>query len=74
MGYDEKLDRDGRKRKPIKTYRDLIVWQRSMALVTDIYRTTFLEYIRRDLFEVLFEKSREVERMLSSLTKKPGAK
>ena len=25
---------------PIKTYRDLIVWQKSMALVTEIYKIT----------------------------------
>ena len=24
----------------IRTYRDLIVWQKSMALVTDVYRVT----------------------------------
>ncbi|OHB75386.1 MAG: four helix bundle protein [Planctomycetes bacterium RBG_16_55_9] len=114
----------------IKTYRDLIVWQKSMALVTEIYKITKafpkdemygliaqmrrcavsipsniaegygrksrsdyvrflriamgsiyelqtqleislnLKYIKTDDFKRLCEMSREVERMLSSMTRK----
>jgi four helix bundle protein len=113
----------------IKTYRDLLVWQKSMKLVTHIYQTTKLfpkdeqyglsaqlrrcavsvpsniaegfgrngtsefirflqisisslfeaqtqleialnlEYIQNEKFKVLFELTREIERMLSSLMK-----
>jgi four helix bundle protein len=114
----------------IKTYRDLIVWQKSMALVTEVYKITKnfpqdemyglvvqmrrcsvsvpsniaegygrnstpdyirflkidlgslyelqtqldislnLKYLQDDTFGQLFESSREVERMLSSLIRK----
>ena len=114
----------------IKTYRDLVVWQKSMALVTEIYRlsksfpkdetyglisqmrrcsvsipsniaegygrnstsdyvrflhiatgslyelqtqmeiSSRLEYLKRADFDRLYESSREVERMLSSLSRK----
>jgi len=118
------------KPQQIKTYRDLVVWQKSMALVTDVYKTTksfpkdetygivsqmrrcavsipsniaegygrnsssdyvrFLRMAMGSLYELqtqfdiplnlgyvtknyhgeLFESSREVERMLSSLMRK----
>ena len=114
----------------IKTYRDLLVWQKSMRLVTAVYRCTGqfpksevygltpqlqrcavsipsniaegygrrstgdylrflqiamgsvfelqiqleiacnLEYLMKERFEELYEQSREVERMLSSLITK----
>ena len=117
-------------REIVKTYRDLIVWQKAMELVTEIYnhtksfpqeeryglvsqlrrssvslpsnmaegygRNSTQDYIRflriakgslfelqtqleiarnlgffkDDTFDVLFESSREIERMLSSLIKK----
>jgi four helix bundle protein len=113
----------------MKTYRDLIVWQKAMALVTEIYKVTvsfprredygitsqirrcaisipsniaegygrhsrneyirFLQialgslyelqtqleiaanlgYLKKEEFDVLYESTREVERMLSSLVK-----
>ena len=116
--------------KKIKTYRDLIVWQKSMALVTKIYQITKsfpntetyglvsqirrcaisipsniaegygrnstndytrflniatgslyelqtqlgisinLQYIKKDGFDILYESSREIERMITSLIKK----
>lgn len=116
--------------KKIKTYRDLIVWQKSMALVTKIYQITKsfpntetyglvsqirrcaisipsniaegygrnstndytrflniatgslyelqtqlgisinLQYIKKDDFDILYESSREIERMITSLIKK----
>lgn len=118
----------------IKTYRDLIVWQKSVALVTEIYKTTKafpkdetygliaqmrrcavsipsniaegygrnsssdyirflriamgslyelqtqleisvnLKYLKTDGFKRFYESSREVERMLSSLTRKMNTK
>ena len=114
----------------IKTYRDLLVWQKAMALVTEVYRLSksfptdevygltaqirrcaisipsniaegygrkatsdyirFLRigigslyelqtqieislnlgYLKQNAFDVLYESSREIERMLSSLIKK----
>jgi four helix bundle protein len=114
----------------MKTYRDLIVWQKSMTFVTEIYKLTAsfpkeeiygitsqirrsavsvpsniaegygrkstgdylrflniasaslyeiqtqteisrnLNYIQRDQFEYIYELSRELERMLSSLVAK----
>jgi len=116
----------------MRNYRDLIVWQKSMALVTEVYSITrllpkeelyglvsqirrsavsipsniaegygrystndytrFLQitigslyelqtqleiclnlgYISKDTFEKVYEQSREIERMLSSLIKKVG--
>jgi len=116
----------------MKNYRDLFVWQKSMALVTEVYSITrlfpkeelygllsqirrsavsipsniaegygrystndytrFLQiaigslyelqtqleiclnlgYLSRDTFEKVYEQSREIERMLSSLIKKVG--
>lgn len=116
----------------IKSYRDLVVWQKSMALITEIYSITrlfpkeelyglvsqirrsavsipsniaegygrystndytrFLQiaigslyelqtqleiclnlgYLSKDTFEKVYEQSREIERMLSSLIKKVG--
>jgi four helix bundle protein len=116
----------------MKNYRDLIVWQKSMALVTEVYSITrllpkeelyglvsqirrsavsipsniaegygrystndytrFLQiaigslyelqtqleiclnlgYLSKDTFEKVYEQSREIERMLSSLIKKVG--
>jgi len=118
--------------KKIRNYRDLIVWQKSMALVTEVYSITrlfpkeelyglisqirrsavsipsniaggygrystndyirFLQiaigslyefqtqleiglnlgYLSKDIFEKVYEQSREIERMLSSLIKKVG--
>jgi len=118
------------KPQQIKTYRDLLVWQKSMALVTEVYKTTRsfpkdeiyglasqmrrcavsvpsniaegygrnsssdyvrflrmamgslyelqtqsdislnLRYVTKDYHGELFESSREVERMLSSLIRK----
>jgi len=118
------------KKTQIKTYRDLVVWQKSMILVTEVYKTTrsfprdeiygligqmrrcavsipsniaegygrnssndyvrflrmamgslyelqtqfdissSLGYITEDHYGKLFESSREVERMLSSLIRK----
>lgn len=132
-----KIQRDrGRKvhMKKIRNYRDLIVWQKSMALVTEVYSITrlfpkeelyglisqirrsavsipsniaegygrystndyirFLQiaigslnefqtqleiglnlgYLSKDIFEKVYEQSREIERMLSSLIKKVGLK
>lgn len=120
--------------KKIRNYRDLIVWQKSMALVTEVYSITrlfpkeelyglisqirrsavsipsniaegygrystndyirFLQiaigslnefqtqleiglnlgYLSKDIFEKVYEQSREIERMLSSLIKKVGLK
>jgi len=117
----------------IKTYRDLIIWQKSMALVTQIYMVTKrfpndetytlisqmrrcaisipsniaegygrkstndyirflniamgsiyelqtqleisfnLKYLREKDFEQLYELCRELERMLSSMTRKLGS-
>ena len=117
-------------KKLVKTYRDLIVWQKSMALITEVYKVTKnfphdemyglvvqmrrcsvsipsniaegygrnstpdyirflkmalgslyelqtqldisqnLKYLQDDTFGQLFESSREVERMLSSLIRK----
>jgi len=114
----------------IKTFRDLIVWQKAMKLVTEVYRLTksfpanevygltaqirrcavsipsniaegygrkatndyvrFLRigigslyelqtqieitlnlgYLKQNVFDVLYESSREIERMLSSLIRK----
>jgi four helix bundle protein len=114
----------------VKTYRDLIVWQKSMAMVTEIYKVTqsfprredygitsqirrcavsipsniaegygrhsrneyirFLQialgslfelqtqleiaanlgYLKKEEFDVLYESTREVERMLSVLIKR----
>lgn len=119
--------------KKIRNYRDLIVWQKSMALVTDVYSITRLfpkeelyglrsqirrsavsipsniaegygrystndyirflqiaisslyefqtqleigfnlEYLSKDIFNKVYEQSREIERMLSSLIKKVTA-
>lgn len=116
----------------MRNYRDLIVWQKSMALVTEVYSITrlfpkeelyglisqirrsavsipsniaegygrystndyirFLQiaisslyefqtqleiglnlgYLSKDIFEKVYEQSREIERMLSSLIKKVG--
>lgn len=116
----------------IKTYRDLVVWQKSMVLVTEVYSITrlfpkeelyglvsqirrsaisipsniaegygrystndytrFLQiaigslyelqtqleiclnlrYLSEDAFEKIYERSREIERMMSSLIKKVG--
>ncbi|MBT9137546.1 MAG: hypothetical protein DDT31_00077 [Syntrophomonadaceae bacterium] len=118
----------------IKTYRDLLVWQKSMNLVTVVYQTTKtfpedekyglisqirrcavsipsniaegygrksrddyirflqiaisslyelqtqieiafnLKYLSKDTFGQIYELSREIERMLSSLCKKIGIK
>ncbi len=118
------------KTKQVKMYRDLVVWQKSMALVTEIYKQTKsfpkdetygltsqmrrcavsipsniaegyggnstsdyvrflrvaagslyelqtqmeislnLRYLNKNNFDKLYESSREIERMLSSLTKK----
>ena len=118
----------------VKTYRDLIVWQKAMKLVTEIYRHTksfpederfgltsqlrrcsisipsnvaegygrnstqdYIRYLRiangslfelqtqleialnlgflsDESFSILFESSREIERMLSSLIKKINPK
>lgn len=118
--------------KKMRNYRDLIVWQKSMALVTKVYSITrlfpkeklyglvsqirrsavsipsniaegygrystndyirFLQiaigslyelqtqleiclnlgYLSNDTFEKIYEQSREIERMLSSLIKKVG--
>ena len=118
------------KTKQVKTYRDLVVWQKSMALVTEIYKQTKsfpkdetygltsqmrrcavsipsnmaegygrkstndyirflhiatgslyelqtqmeislnLRYLKKSDFDELYESSREIERMISSLTKK----
>ena len=118
----------------MKTYRDLIVWQKSMTLVTEIYRLSKsfprdetygltsqirrsavsipsnmaegygrnstseyirflyittgslyelqthleialnLQYLNKTNFDKLYESSREIERMLSSLTKKLNEK
>lgn len=118
----------------MKTYRDLLVWQKSMALVTEIYHLSKsfprdelyglvsqmrrcavsipsnmaegygrnstgeyihflriatgslyelqtqieislnLQYINKNRFDILYESAREIERMLSSLIKKLGAK
>jgi len=126
----EQLEKINLKNTQIKTYRDLLVWQKSMAIVTEVYKTTqsfpkdeiygligqmrrcavsipsniaegygrnsrneyirFLRvamgslyelqtqfdissrlgYITEDYYGQLFEASREVERMLSSLIKK----
>jgi len=123
-----------RKTKQIKTYRDLLVWQKSMVLVTEIYRLSKsfpkdeayglssqmrrcavsipsniaegygrkstsdcirflyiaagslyelqtqieialnLQYLKRIDFNRLYELSREIERMLSSLTRKLNGK
>ncbi len=126
-----KVQRDKvEKTKQVKTYRDLVVWQKSMALVTEIYKQTKsfpkdetygltsqirrcavsipsniaegygrnstsdyvrflrvaagslyelqtqmeissnLRYLNKSNFDRLYESSREIERMLSSLTKK----
>ena len=114
----------------VKTFRDLLVWQKAMTLVTETYRTTKtfpkeewyglsqqirrcavsipsniaegygrnatndyirflqisigslfelqtqleisfnLEYISKDAFDILFESTREIERMLVSLINK----
>lgn len=116
----------------MRNYRDLVVWQKSMALVTEVYSITrlfpkeelyglisqirrsavsipsniaegygryskndyirFLQiaigslyefqtqleiglnlgYLSKDIFEKVYEQSREIERMLSSLIKKVG--
>ena len=116
----------------MRNYRDLIVWQKSMALVTEVYSITrlfpkeelyglvsqirrsavsipsniaegygrystndyirFLQiaigslyefqtqleiglnlgYLSKDIYEKVYEQSREIERMLSSLIKKVG--
>ena len=53
----------------MKTYRDLIVWQKSMALVTEIYKVT-TSFPRKEEFERLYERTREVERLLSVLIKR----
>ena len=53
----------------IKTYRDLIVWQKSTAMVTDFYRVT-RDFPQDELFEKLTEKTQEIERMLGSLIRK----
>jgi len=37
---DVKNDKDGAGKEEIKTYRDLKVWQRSMDVVTNVYRTS----------------------------------
>ena len=118
----------------MKTYRDLLVWQKSMALVTEIYRLSKsfpkdetygltsqmrrcavsipsnmaegygrnstndyirflrvavgslyelqtqieialnLRYLSKSAFNKLYESSREIERMLSSLTRKLNAR
>jgi four helix bundle protein len=128
-GTKEQRDKGTRKGK-MKTYRDLLVWQKSMALVTEIYRLSKsfpkdetygltsqmrrcavsipsnmaegygrnstsdyirflyiatgslyelqthieialnLRYLNKTNFDKLYESSREIERMLSSLTKK----
>jgi four helix bundle protein len=127
--------RKGRlKSMQIKTYRDLLTWQKSMALVTEIYRLSKsfpkdetygltsqmrrcavsvpsniaegygrnsisdyirflyiaiaslyelqtrieialnLQYLSKTGFDKLYESSREIERMLSSLTRKLNGK
>jgi len=118
----------------IKTYRDLIVWQKSITLVTEIYEITKrfprdetyglisqirrcavsipsniaegygrnstsdyirflhiatgslyelqtqleiafnLEYLKKTVFDKLYESSREIERMLSSMSRKLNEK
>jgi four helix bundle protein len=128
-GTKEQRNKGTRKGK-MKTYRDLLVWQKSMALVTEIYRLSKsfpkdetygltsqmrrcavsipsnmaegygrnstsdyirflyiatgslyelqthieialnLQYLNKTNFDKLYESSREIERMLSSLTKK----
>ena len=122
------------KSKQVKTYRDLIVWQKAMALVTVIYRISKklprdetyglisqirrcavsipsniaegygrnstsdyirflhiatgslyelqtqleiafnLEYLKKTDFDKLYESSREIERMLTSLSRKLNGK
>jgi four helix bundle protein len=117
-------------KKLVRTYRDLVVWQKATALVTEVYKTTGnfpqneiyglvgqmrrcavsipsniaegygrnsvsdyirflriaagslyelqtqldislnLQYFKDEIFRGLFESSREVERMLSSLIRK----
>ena len=51
----------------IKTFRDLLVWQKAMALVTEVYRAsaTFPSDERFGL-----EQAREIERMLTSMIRK----
>ena len=116
----------------INIYRDLIVWQKAMPLVTKVYKTTStfpehekyalssqlrrsvvsipsniaegygrkstddylrflniavgslyemqtqieialnLEYVKKDWFDILYEDSREIERMLASMIRKIG--
>ncbi len=119
-------------RHKVKTYKDLVVWQKAMQLVTQIYLTTKglpkeevyglvsqirrcsvsipsniaegygrnstndylrflqiasgalyelqtqleiclnLKYLSKDIFEEIYEQSREIERMLGSLMRKLG--
>jgi len=40
MDASDASERNKRKSVPIKTYRDLIVWQKSMTFVTEIYKAT----------------------------------
>ena len=123
-------DTEGQRERKVKTYRDLIVWQKAMVLVTEIYKVSksfprredygltsqlrrcavsipsniaegygrhsrneyirFLQiasgslyelqtqleiaanlgYLKKDEFELLYESTREVERMLSVLIRR----
>lgn len=52
----------------MKTYKDLVVWQKAMDLETEIYRISDVA------FQAIYESTREIERMLSSLINKIGPK
>jgi len=65
-----------------ESFRDLIAWQKSMALVVDVYRATEsfevqtqleasykLGYLATAEFDVLLEKASEVSRLLNGLIK-----
>jgi hypothetical protein len=49
----------------MKTYRELIVWQKSMSLVNDIYKVSKL-FPNDENFNSVYENTKEIERMMSS--------
>ena len=50
----------------IKNYRDLVVWQKSMAFVTQLQNALNLVFRGQSEFVGLYDKSRGIERMISA--------
>jgi four helix bundle protein len=55
----------------MKTYKDLIVWQKSMFLVTEVYRVT-KTYPKDELFSLVSQMRRAAVSIPSNITERHG--